>query len=103
MSEQVVEKKFDCFSCKWKRRNSGTVHIRCVHSSLGPISDNPMMNMMAILASVGRAKPMIASTKELNIRGTPTGIKRGWFNFPWDFDPTWLENCDGYEIKEDSD
>ena len=32
--------------------------------------------------------------------GDEHGIKNGWFNFPWNFDPIWLENCDGYEEKK---
>lgn len=58
-----------------------------------------MMNIMAIFASVGRVQPMAIGSKELNIKGDPHGIKKGWFNFPWNFDPVWLDNCDGYEEK----
>ena len=24
----------------------------------------------------------------------------GWFNYPWNFDPTWLLECDGYEKRK---
>jgi len=41
-----------------------------------------------------------AGGAELNIRGNPHGIKRGWFSWPYNFDPVWLENCDGFEEKE---
>ncbi len=92
-------KKFDCYTCNHRRRLAGSAHSRCKHPSLEGPADNPMLEMMAIFASVGRVSPMAISTKELNIRGHPHGIKKGWFNFPWNFDPTWLENCDGYEGK----
>jgi len=27
------------------------------------------------------------------------GIKNGWFNYPFNFDPLWLEECDGFKAK----
>jgi len=40
---------------------------------------------------------MMKNSKKLNIKGNSHGIASGWFNFPYNFDPVWLENCDGYE------
>ena len=95
--EKRTEKKVDCSTCKWKRNNPGTRHIRCNHPSLNEISTDPALSLMGILASVGRVAPFMFNSKELNIKANPVGVKRGWFNFPFNFDPTWLENCDGYE------
>jgi len=36
----------------------------------------------------------------LNVKGHPHGIKNGWFIWPFNFDPVWLENCDGFTPKE---
>lgn len=41
-----------------------------------------------------------SAPKELNIKANQYGIKSGWFDFPLDFDPTWLENCDGHTPKK---
>lgn len=30
----------------------------------------------------------------------PNGIKNGWFFWPLNFDPVWLENCDGFTAKK---
>ncbi len=92
-------KKFNCFTCNHKRNVAGSANCRCRHPSLGDRVNDPLLEMMAIFAGVGRASPMAVSTKELNIQGDPYGINNGWFNFPWSFDPTWLRNCDGYEGK----
>ena len=43
---------------------------------------------------------MHISSKDLNVVGHPRGIAKGWFNWPWNFDPVWLENCDGWEDKD---
>lgn len=32
--------------------------------------------------------------------GHPTGIKRGWFVWPYNFDPTWLVSCDKHETED---
>ena len=31
-----------------------------------------------------------------NVTGNPHGIRSGWFLWPLNFDPTWLESCDGF-------
>jgi hypothetical protein len=31
-----------------------------------------------------------------HVKGNPTGIRRGWFMWPFNFDPTWLDSCDGF-------
>lgn len=94
------EKKFNCYECLHRRSNPGSAHSKCVHPSLPEMVNNPMVELMAVFASVGRAPQMAVSTKQLNIVGDEHGIKKGWFNFPWNFDPRWLRNCDGFEPKE---
>jgi len=31
------------------------------------------------------------------VRGSDHGISNGWFFHPYNFDPVWLEYCDGFE------
>lgn len=33
------------------------------------------------------------------VTADPYGIAEGWFKYPMNFDPTWLETCDGFEQK----
>ena len=54
---------------------------------------------MAIFAGIGRATPIQGVSTTLHVKGDLTGIKRGWFNHPWNFDPIWLEECNGFEKK----
>jgi len=30
------------------------------------------------------------------VTGHSSGIRNGWFMWPLNFDPTWLESCDGF-------
>ena len=35
-----------------------------------------------------------------NVIGNRHGIEHGWFFWPFNFDPTWLEMCDSFKQKE---
>lgn len=37
---------------------------------------------------------------EADVVGDAHGIKNGWFFWPINFDPVWLQNCTGFEKKE---
>jgi hypothetical protein len=34
---------------------------------------------------------------DARVVGNPVGIRGGWFCFPFNFDPVWVDECDGYE------
>ena len=36
---------------------------------------------------------------QAKVQGDPHGIRRGWFRWPLNFDPTWLEACDSWSDK----
>jgi hypothetical protein len=35
--------------------------------------------------------------KLATVKGNDIGIRGGWFAWPYNFDPVWLEECDCYE------
>ena len=39
----------------------------------------------------------------VTVTANPIGVRGGWFTWPYDFDPGWLESCDGFEAKEAAD
>jgi len=63
--------------------------------------DNNLSSSLAALASVRRVKPI--KSHGLKIKANIRGIIGGWFNYPWNFDPVWLEECDGFENVEESE
>ena len=92
--------KPDCYKCKHRRNPPGTAHSSCAHPKAG--NDDPMGGILAIFASVGRHPPVIGSgAGELGIKANEIGVRNGWFNWPFDFDPTWLEACNGFTSKGD--
>ena len=36
-----------------------------------------------------------------SVKGHPQGIRGGWFHWPYNFDPTWLVECDGFVDKSE--
>ena len=92
--------KPDCYKCKWRRNLVGDCHSSCTHPDLGGIENDPLGKIMGIFASVGRVSPINLAPETMNIKASLHGIKNGWFNFPYNFDPVWLESCDGFTKKE---
>lgn len=89
--------EFNCYKCKYKENVSGSCHSCCNHPSLKREEESSHEKLINIFARVGRMNPINKNNKELNIKGSSYGISKGWFNFPSNFDPVWLENCDGFD------
>jgi hypothetical protein len=90
-------KKPDCYKCRWRGHVPGSAHSNCCHPYNNSFSTNPELQLYAIFASVGRVDLPAMADKRLGIKANPYGIRSGWFHYPFDFDPTWLENCNGFE------
>jgi len=65
-------KKPNCYECKYRGSLPGDCHSRCLHPD----------------------------KETIEVKGKETGIRRGWFSWPYDFDPVWLEKCNGFEQKK---
>ena len=90
-----------CYECTHRRPAPGSTHSKCEHPATASSGDNPRGELLAILASVGRGGPAIGpGADELAITADAHGLANGWFNWPYNFDPTWLGNCDGFTAKE---
>ena len=87
--------KPNCYECKYRGRIPGSAHSMCNHPANEEVLNDPFLAMTSIFASVGRAVPLRIDTG-LNVKGAPHGVRNGWFNFPFSYDPTWLERCDGF-------
>lgn len=79
--------KPNCYKCKHRGTVPGDAHSCCEY----PGAKSGMFDFF-------NPKNMLLATK-LNIKADLHGIKMGWFMWPANFDPCWLENCDGFEEK----
>ncbi len=85
--------KPDCLVCKHRRKVPGDAHSLCAHPAVGGDADY----VESIMAMVSGGTQKAADT--LGIKANYHGISRGWFHWPSNFDPTWLEECNGYEQR----
>jgi hypothetical protein len=58
--------------------------------------NDPLAQVLAAFAGRSRAAPLKVKSG-LQVTGNSHGVAKGWFNWPFNFDPTWLESCDGFE------
>jgi len=83
-----------CYKCKYRGTIPGDAHSCCKHPLVGNNTNPFIMGMDALMGKYDEA------AQKLGITANPTGVRKGWFFWPANFDPVWLENCDGYTEKE---
>ena len=91
--------KPDCYKCKYRGEVPGSAHICCKHPATKEMRDDPMVGLFSIMAR--GAMPPADNLKGIKVKGDPRGIKGGWFSWPMNFDPTWLESCNGFEGNDE--
>lgn len=82
-----------CYDCIHRRDIPGDCHIECGHPKITAV--DRLLTPMLLLSGSQNSPAM----KRLNVMGNATGIRRGWFSWPINFDPVWLLTCDGFEAK----
>jgi len=89
-----------CFACTHQGDLLRSYHICCRHPlvvrALDQANPDPRLSAMA----AGRVGLTFWCPNPLNVAGSGHGIMHGWFDWPWNFDPIWLESCDGFEPNE---
>ena len=92
--------KPNCHKCTHRGEVPGSAHSSCKHpEAVKARGNSPLSEAMAIFASVGRVAPVIAPPENIVVVGNQRGIRMGWFNWPYNFDQVWLEECSGLEAK----
>ena len=88
-----MDNKPNCYECKYRGSIPGDAHSMC-HHPLVKQSSNAFGALVDMMSGGS-----ILARKQLNIHGNSHGIRKGWFYWPANFDPVWLENCDGFLLK----
>lgn len=95
--------KPNCFQCIHRSKvisfeQDKSSHSCCNHPVTKSDLEDPYKNVLATLAYVGRVEPIVSeSAKGLNIQINEQGFGKGHANWPWDYEPIYIENCDGFE------
>jgi hypothetical protein len=75
-----MEKQQQCSKCGYRQEIPGDTHISCLFD----------------WGKIGRLKGLRWPA------GNPHGIAKGWYNFPFNYDPMWMtEECHGFSEKAD--
>lgn len=94
MEANMDGKRDLCYTCKYRGGVPGDAHSCCRHP-LVKQDDNPFGALGDMLSGKN-----IGAMKQLNIKADATGVRKGWFMWPANFDPVWLLNCDGHAPKD---
>jgi hypothetical protein len=92
--------KPNCYECAHRREIPGNAHSQCAHPAFQGI--NAALGLFAMLRASQRGGPIEAPNQEITVKGNQHGIKNGWFMHPLNFDPCWLEECNGFKAKDQS-
>lgn len=91
--------KPNCYDCIHRRNLIGDAHSACAHPETGVTDGGDVMGNLVKLVG-GECLPAV---RKLKVRGNLHGIQSGWFYWPANFDPVWLENCEGFTPKPKED
>ncbi len=94
--------KPDCYKCAWRRNVPGDCHSSCARPTLDIARTDPFNKLMAVLCSARNIPVSMGPPPELTVTGNTHGISQGWFNWPYNFDPRWLETCNGFTPKREA-
>ncbi len=97
MSKEQTTKP-NCYECVYRGEVPGSAHSCCEHPDTQDARSSPMSKIVGI---IGGGMPIPSKAwKTLKVVGVSHGVRMGWFGWPLNFDPTWLEHCDGFKAKE---
>lgn len=98
--------KPNCYDCVHRRDVTGSAHSACGHPLTKNATRSPFMELAGIVGKRGGVELAAmadhfgegpaAAARALHIKGVDLGIRNGWFVWPVNFDPVWLESCDGF-------
>jgi len=86
----------NCHECKHRGEVPGSAHSTCNH----PGVSDPTIRLLIPVALSNGVYGELRLSEELTVKGNKAGIRGGWFHYPIDFDPCWVESCTGFEAKQ---
>lgn len=90
-----------CYRCAYRLDVPMSAHSRCVHPEVAPIVMSPMGLFISLLPDVGGQVPALGITPQFELRYDDHGARNGWFFWPFNFDPVWLDECGGFTPADD--
>lgn len=79
----------NCYECIHRRELVGDCHSSCAAPRAS----------IAYLMVFAAGKSEFSSPEGVHIRASTHGVRSGWFMWPINFDPVWLQGCSEYVSK----
>jgi hypothetical protein len=93
-------KENNCYNCRHRCDVPGDAHSTCRHPKAQ--NDNPERSIVDLLRRLSKGGQitdfMVLSSMGVKLK--EHGVKHGWANFPYNFDPIWVEECKSFEKLE---
>lgn len=96
-----MENEFDCRKCKYRgRAGSNTLHSKCCHPVVDQImSDHDALGI--VFDNFSLHNKVTSGLWGLNIEVEPSAVANGWCYWPFNFDPIWVKECNGFKAMGD--
>lgn len=78
----------NCYECKHRRNLAGDCHSACAAL---PTEKHRVAAAFSVTISYAYGAKLKANRH---------GVQNGWFNWPFNFDPIWVEKCEYFEEKD---
>ena len=101
-----------CYDCVHRREVPSSAHSSCDHPATAETRRSPFMALAGVVGKRGGDQLMAMASEfgegpqraadALHISANFHGIQNGWFVWPVNFDPVWLEHCDGFTAKAET-
>lgn len=85
-----------CHECIYKRTIPGNCHIKCVSPPTKDIWTNPLSEIISLYGK-RIANNIPIDRKKFGIEIDNHGFHSGWANWPFNFDPIWINKCKMFE------
>lgn len=93
----MEKRKHNCYNCKFKENIPGDYHIACKY----PGREHDALSMLIGFITEEEFTSAITGAVHFKIRLNPHGVKNGWCNWPFNFDPIWVDECQRYTPVEE--
>lgn len=81
-----------CYTCEYRGTVLGSAHSSCNH----PIfAKDETLRVVIPIAVMMHGSQVLRRMPHFELDVEEHGIVNGYFSFPVDFDPVWLNNCKG--------
>lgn len=89
-----MQKEHNCYTCQYKGSVIGSAHSSCNFKITDP--SYPFLALMVLKQNEGK---IVDHEGRIILEVHSHGLKKGWGDWPINFDPVWINICKIYKPK----